>query len=431
MSRLLRIAAREYVAFVRTFGFWLSLCLMPLGLMVAIYASGAAARSAVTPTLAIVDLTGGGYGRALTEAAARPGPPAGRPTAIIVPTPGGPFTDAADAAARIRPYLVGEVRTPHGDRLDAVAIVHGPVDAPALDLWTRNINEPGLQARLSDALADAVRNTRLAAAGLTPAQIKALAGAEPAVTQYSPKSQAGRVSLRDRLPAVVGVAMGVVLWSLILTGAGILLNSVIEEKQNRILEVLLTSASPQEIMGGKILGAAAVTATALAVWLAVAASLIGYRSPEMLGEVVGILLSRGLLAYFALYFVGGYLMYATLFTTIGAYCETPREAQTLLGPLMILLTIPFIFMVQAAVRPDTPQLQALSWFPPFTPFLMAARAAGGPAWWQVAGTASLMFAVTGLELWVAGRAFRTGALASGRFDIRVFLAGVTGRAERA
>jgi ABC-2 type transport system permease protein len=98
---------------------------------------------------------------------------------------------------------------------------------------------------------------------------------------------------------------------------------------------------------------------------------------------------------------------------------------------MILLTIPFIFMVQAAIRPETPQIQALSWFPPFTPFLMAARAASGPPMWQVAGTAALMFAVTTLELYVAGRAFRTGALASGRFDFRLFLAGMTGRGERA
>jgi ABC-2 type transport system permease protein len=430
MSRLLRIAGREYVAFVRTFGFWLSLCLMPLGLFVAIYASGAAARSSVVPTLAIVDLTGGGYGQALADAVRSPGP-GGKPGAILVPAPGAPFASPADAAAHVKPYLSGEATTPRGDKLDAVAIIRGGADAPALDLWTRNINELGLQSRLTDALAAAARDAKLAAAGLSPTQIKALAGVEPPVTQYSPRSQAGRVSLRDRLPAVVGVGMGVVLWSLILTGAGILLNSVIEEKQNRILEVLLTSASPQEIMGGKILGAALVTATALAVWLGVAGALLASRNPAILGEVVTILVSRGLIAYFALYFVGGYLMYATLFTTIGAYCETPREAQTLLGPLMILLTIPFIFMIQAAIRPDTPQLQALSWVPPFTPFLMAARAAGGPPWWQVAGTSAMMFALTGLELWIAGRAFRTGALAAGRFDMRVFIAGVTGRAERA
>ena len=237
------------------------------------------------------------------------------------------------------------------------------------------------------------------------------------------------MSMRDRLPSIAGFAMGVMLWSLILTGAGILLNSVIEEKQNRILEVLLTSASAPEIMGGKILGAAGVTATALLVWASIAGTAFGARNPEVVAQVAGLFFGKGLAFYFLLYFVGGYLMYATLFTTIGAFCETPREAQTLLGPLMILLTVPLVFMGQAVTRPDAPLLQALSWFPPFTPFLMAARAASGPPIWQVIGTAALMFAATAGELYIAGRAFRTGALASGRFDLRIFLAGITGRGE--
>jgi len=327
--------------------------------------------------------------------------------------------------------VAGDIRTPAGDRLDAVAIVHGPPGAPALDLWTRNIAEPGLQARLAGALGDAIRHDRLRAAGLTPAAVALLEDAEPKVTLYSPRSRTGQVSMADRLPSYIGFGMGIMLWSLILTGAGILLNSVIEEKSSRILEVLLTSASVPEIMGGKILGAAGVTATALCVWLGLAGGALMTRNPELVGQIGGVLLQHGLILYFLLYFVGGYLMYATLFTTIGAFCETTREAQTLLGPLMILLTIPMVFMGQAIARPDAPLLQALSWFPPFTPFLMAARAASGPPWWQVAGTTVVMFAMSAVEIWIAGRAFRTGALSSGRFDLRLLLAGIAGRGERA
>jgi ABC-2 type transport system permease protein len=427
MNRALQIAVREYVAFVKTVGFWLSICLMPLGLLAVIFFSGMAARSAPTPKLAIIDLSGGAYGAELGRSVAS----AKTPAAIVAPAPPGVDADAAAAARRIKPYISGDLITPNGDRLDAVAIIHGTAARPALDLWTRNVNEPGLQAALSDALADAARRARLSQTGLSPSAIAALDAAQPAVTQYSPRSASGAVSLKDRLPSIAGVAMGIVLWSLILTGAGILLNSVIEEKQNRILEVLLTSASAPEIMTGKIMGAGAVTATALMVWASVAGFSFGSRDPQLLGDLAALFFGRGLAFYFLLYFVGGYLMYAALFTTIGAFCETPREAQTLLGPLMILLTIPMMFMVQAATRPDAPLLQALSWVPPFTPFLMAARAASSPPLWQVAGTATVMFATTALELWVAGRAFRTGALASGRFDIRLFLAGVMGRGERA
>jgi len=423
MSRALRIAAREYMAFVRTVGFWLSICLMPLGLLGVMFFSGIAAHSAPTPKMAIYDFTGAGYGATLAKVAGE-----GRaPSAIVVAAP--PINDPATASAQIRPYISGDRTTPAGDRLDAVAIVRGTAEKPALDLWTRNINEPGLQVALSAALSDAAREGQLAREGLSKSQIAALDANQPAVTQYSPKSEAGRVSMQDKLPSIAGFGMGIVLWSLILTGAGILLNSVIEEKQNRILEVLLTSASAPEIMTGKILGAAGVTATALLVWVTIATFVFGSQHPEIIAAVAALLFGKGLVLYFLIYFVGGYLMYAALFTTIGAFCETPREAQTLLGPLMILLTIPMIFMGQAVTRPDAPLLQALSWVPPFTPFLMAARAASGPPLWQVAGTAALMFATTGLELWVAGRAFRTGALASGRFDLRLLLAGVTGRGE--
>jgi len=424
MNRALLIARREYVAFVRTVGFWLSICLMPLGLLAVIFFTGMAAKTAPTPRLAIIDFTGAHYDATLANSLAQ----AQTPAAIVAPPPAA-YASPADAARGVKPFLAGETTTPHGDRLDAVAILKGPKDHPALDLWTRNINEPGLQAQLAASLADAARRAKLSAAGLTPAEIAALDQSEPAVTQFSPRSEAGRVSMRDRLPGIAGFAMGVVLWSLILTGAGILLNSVIEEKQNRILEVLLTSASAPEIMGGKILGAAGVTATALLVWASIAGTAFGARNPEVVAQVAGLFFGKGLAFYFLLYFVGGYLMYATLFTTIGAFCETPREAQTLLGPLMILLTIPLVFMGQAVTRPDAPLLQALSWFPPFTPFLMAARAASGPPIWQVIGTAALMFAATAGELYIAGRAFRTGALASGRFDLRIFLAGITGRGE--
>jgi ABC-2 type transport system permease protein len=430
MSRMLTIAVREYLAFVRTVGFWLSICLMPAGLLTAVYATTLTAKVAPPPNVAVVDMTGGGFAKPLETALRGPTDRTLRP-AVIVAAPGGPFASADAASKALRPYLSGETRLPSGERLDDAVIVGGTAADPALNLWTRNLVEPALKAELADALADAVRRARLEASGLSADRIAAIDAYQPQVAQFSPKSQAGKVSARDNLPAFVGLAMGFVLYALTLTGAGILLNSVIEEKSNRILEVLLTSASVPEIIGGKILGAAAVTVSALTVWATVAGFAFFGRDPRLFADILGVLTQHGLIFYFALYFVGGYLMYATLFTTIGAYCETPREAQTLLGPLMVLLTIPIVFMLQAVTSPDAPLLQTLSWFPPFTPFLMAARAASHPPLWQVAGTAALMFGVTGIELWVAARSFRTGALASGRFDLALFVAGIMGRGERA
>ena len=173
-----------------------------------------------------------------------------------------------------------------------------------------------------------------------------------------------------------------------------------------------------EIMGGKILGVAAVTATVLTTWALVGGVLLGSANPGLFHDVVAVLLSHGLIAVFVVYLVGGYLIYASLFVAIGAHCETNREAQTLLAPMMMLTTIPVIFMSQAIVRPDSPAIALLSWFPPFTPFLAPARAAADPSLAGVLGTMALTALAAAASLHISGRAFRAGALSSGRGDGR-------------
>jgi len=180
-------------------------------------------------------------------------------------------------------------------------------------------------------------------------------------------------------------------------------------------------------MGGKILGVACVTGTVLAVWLTIGSVALSWFLPDVARDIASILFTGGMIGYLLIYFVGGYLMFATLYVTIGAFCETTREAQTLLGPMMILLSLPVTFMSQAITHPDSPLLESLSWVPIFTPFMMAARAGSEPPVWQVAGTAGVMFLTTALELWVAGPAFKSGALASGRFDMKVFVSALMRR----
>src|SRR5690606_30763188 len=150
----------------------------------------------------------------------------------------------------------------------------------------------------------------------------------------------GEVSFRDKLPTVIGLAGGFLLWSLVITGASILLNSVMEEKSNKILEVLLSSASPMEILSGKVLRVALLTITVLVGWGAIGAAGMAATIPETAGMIGDILLSGGMLGWFVAFMAGGYLMYAVLFAAIGAFCETPRDAQTLMGPIMMVLVIP-------------------------------------------------------------------------------------------
>jgi ABC-2 type transport system permease protein len=419
VRRLLRIARREYLAYVRTPGFWLSLLLLPVGLSMIVIAPMAVDHATPTPRIAVVDFTGEHLEGPVTTALAPPGAP---PAAIVVAAPGAPFANPADARARLEPLL--RTAGPADGRLDAAAIIRSQGAGVTVDFWTRDVVAGGLEQTVSSAIGDAVKNAKLKAMGVDPRTFETLS---PTISLYSPKAAAGKVELKDRLPAVAGLAMGMLLLMVVLTGAGMLLNSVMEEKTSRIIEVLLSSASVPEIMGGKILGVAAVTGTILFFWMSIAGGLVAVRSPQTLVDLAGVFLQHGHWAYFVLYFTGGYLMFATLYVTVGAFCETSREAQTLLGPMMIVMTVPAMFMIQGAAHPDSPLLRTLSWVPLFTPFMMAARLATDPPLWEVVGTATMMFAVTGLELWLAVPAFKAGALATGRFDFRLFFASLARR----
>lgn len=425
MIRLLKIAARDYIAYVRTPGFWLSILLLPVGIGTFSLAPILITRSQPVPTLSVVDLTGRGYGAAVAQAL-KPSAPGAKPAARLIPAPGAPFASPADATARLKPYLAATASLPGGGRLDEVAIVRLSGDMVSIDFWNRNVADTSVETAVRRAVTDAMRRARLQTAGIDPGALASIDALSPQITVYSSKA-GGKASLRDRLPGIAGFGMGFLLWMVVFTGAGMLLNSVIEEKSSRILEVLLTSASVPEIMAGKILGVAAVTATVLGVWLTLAAVGLTIAAPGVAADLAAILLTRGMIAYLAVYFVGGYLMFATLYVTVGAFCETTREAQTLLGPMMVLLSLPMVFMSQAITHPESPLLATLSWIPVFTPFMMAARAASDPPLWQVAGTVAVMAVTTAFELWVAIPAFKSGALASGRFELKTFFASLARR----
>lgn len=422
MSRILRVAWREYTSYVRTVGFWLSLCAMPLLILGVTALPSAMERTTPPPRVAIVDMTGQGLGEALKVALTQDAPPGRRASIRIAPAP--LAARSARSAAAAGAVLRRQVSADAGaSRLDAAAVLSLKDGQAAMDLWTENLGDQTLESRLRDGLAEAMRHQRLMQAGVSASVLAAADKAEPTVAVFSPKAaEDGRVALRDRLPALAGFAMGFLLWSVVLTGAQILLVSVIEEKSTRILEVLLSSASPAEIMSGKILGAGGITLTVLTVWGSIGAIILAFGAPGIGADLWAVLIGRGLALYFALYLVGGYLMYASVFVSIGAFCETPRDAQTLLAPVMVMLTVPLVFMAQAIRHPDAPILAMLSWFPPFTPFLMIARVAGAPSLARIGGSVALMAASTALVMWVCARAFRAGALSSGRVDLRALVA---------
>lgn len=449
MNRTLLIARREFAAYARTVGFWLSLLAFPLFAVlggavpilmktsepirqVVVLEEGPQAAGLAAAVQAALQDEKASRDR-LREAAAGASAAGaaldqldGPKMTIVAPPADLAASPPGTARERLVRRHLGD-EAPAQRRLDAVVLLDRTGEGPGARVWTRRASDGAVANFVGRVLKDAHRREVFRSAGIDLAVVESTQRFEPEVRTLSPNSASGgETSFRDELPGIIGLASGFLLWSLIITGASILLNSVMEEKSNKILEVLLSSASATEILTGKVLGVALLTVTVLLAWGGIGAAGLIAGLPQyapMIGEV---LLERGLIGYFALYAVGGYLMYAVLFAAIGAFCETPRDAQTLMGPIMMILVVPLLVMQMAIRTPDAPVVQILSWVPFFTPFLMSARAPSEPPMIEIAGTMAGMFAFALLMVWIAGRAFRAGALSDVKLNWRSF-AGAIGR----
>ena len=461
MNRALLIARREYGAYARTVGFWLSLLALPFfagigGGMAYLVERGDPVRNVafveaetaerpMTPAVldalaleqrksiaqsirsAAVTEAGPQEAERLRSLALQEGTePALAEMRRVAPRAAAGFSapdqdvrvvDAPEAItsatgeARIeavRAALASEAEP----QLDAIALLgRDAAGAPSAELWVSKASDREAEFALRDSLIEVNRRESLESAGVDPGLVSGLELFRPDLQSFSPSSASGaEVSFRDQLPGIIGLAIGFLLWSLVITGASILMNSVMEEKASKVLEVLLSSASTTEIMVGKVLGVAMLTLTVLAAYAVMGIVALTSFQPQVLADVGSVLMEGGLLIYLLIYLIGGYLLYAVIFTAIGAFCETPRDAQTLMGPIMMVLIVPLLVMQLAVRTPDAPLVKILSLVPPFTPFLMSARAPSQPPLIEHVGAIGGMALLIVLAIWLSGRAFRAGAL---------------------
>ncbi|NNF38019.1 MAG: ABC transporter permease [Gemmatimonadetes bacterium] len=226
-------------------------------------------------------------------------------------------------------------------------------------------------------------------------------------------------------PAFVAAYGGAfILYMTILFYAIAVMRSVLEEKTNRIVEVVISSMRPHQLMLGKILGVGAVGLTQLGIWAAAAAAMFVAGIPALLAanpsmsqlaELAPFLPGLGYLGLFLVFFLGGYFMYAGLYAAVGAMCNTDEEAQSAQFPVIMLLVVPIIFVTQVIAEPNAPLSVGLSLFPPFSPILMFARAATGAApMWQIGVSVVGMVAAVLVIAWVAGRIYKVGILMAGK-----------------
>jgi ABC-2 type transport system permease protein len=188
-----------------------------------------------------------------------------------------------------------------------------------------------------------------------------------------------------------------------------MLGSIIEEKNSRIIEVLLSAVSPFQLMTGKILGLAGIGLTVMALW-AVAA----YTAASLQGLNVDV--SAEMLLYFVIYYILGFLFFSAILTGIGSVCNTIKETQSLMMPVMLIFIIPMIAWFKLVQSPNGTMARVFSFIPPVTPMVMVLRLAAGADVWFVEIVASILLLVLAVlaVTWAAAKIFRTGILMYGK-----------------
>ncbi|MCL6523708.1 MAG: ABC transporter permease [Thermoflavifilum sp.] len=253
------------------------------------------------------------------------------------------------------------------------------------------------------------------------------------------------ITQASELQAGVAIAIsmicGILIYFVLIFFGVAVMRGVMEEKMNRIAEVIVSSVKPFQLMLGKILGIATVGLTQFFIWLILLLILWSglhqlipsmdtasqVMTPSTMPANESMQLTQSVLAeltqmpileiivFFIVYFLGGYFLYASLFAAVGSVVDQEAtDAQQLTLPITLPIIISFLIAIQAARNPDSPLAVFTSIFPLSSPLVMVARLPYGVPWWQLGLSLILLIASFLFTTWLAGRIYRTGILLYGK-----------------
>lgn len=259
-----------------------------------------------------------------------------------------------------------------------------------------------------------VKNFRIQSAGLDTKVVKQLfreVDVKP-MGLFSLEKETGKI--QNARSSNKGESFGVpfimvfLMWMMIVLGAMPLINSTLEEKTNRIYEILLGSARPFELMMGKLLGNFAISFTAAIIYI-----VGGIFAAHILN--ISKYIPYHILPWFFIYMIGAIFMSGSMFSAVGAACNDTKEVQSLIIPVILPIALPMFVIIPVVQQPMSTVATWLSLIPPCTPILMLLRQAS-PAivpWWQPWVGLAGMVVYTLLIVWISGRIFRVGLLMQG------------------
>jgi ABC-2 type transport system permease protein len=256
--------------------------------------------------------------------------------------------------------------------------------------------------------------TRLSQNGIKPERLQEIA--QPTEMERAglfKVGSAGEIQKTDKaeniLQVVLPMGLMIVLFLLVMMSTQPLLSTVLEEKMSRISEVLLGLVNPFDLMMGKLIGSLGASLILAILYMGTGGALMAY-----MGYLSAVPFTAFL--YLLLFLFPAVFLFGATYLAVGAACNDFKDAQTLLTPFMLVLSMPMIAASLVISDPNGPIATGLSLFPPATPFLMLLRVSlrPGPPIWQIPLSLFLTFATATFIVFVAGRIFRTGLLMQGK-----------------
>lgn len=405
------VTKREYGSRIRSKGFWISTVALPVLLLaLAVVPTLLASRTGSSARrLTVVDETGR-LGPAIAEALSEPGGDMQRVAqfdAVVEPPSGDPAKQRAELDRRV---LAQEIDAWMWISPDGLA--EGEVE-----YHSESVSSFLAQTVLQRQLTSLVRRERLQQAGVSPDLADELM--EGVSLRTVRVTESGSSEEDESAGFLLAYALFFLLYLVLMIYGQQVMNGVLEEKTSRIVEVVVSTTRPFELMIGKLAGISAIALTQLGIWLG---SLAVVTLPGIVAGMAWLpdgadipRLELGLIFHFVALFLIGFFVYSTFYAAIGAAFSSLQEAQQFASYAVIFLVAPALFFIFVIDDPDSTLSVVTSLIPPFTPLIMLVRlAVKTPPLWQVALGYALAVSFAVFMTWLAGRIYRTGILMYGK-----------------
>jgi ABC-2 type transport system permease protein len=402
MKKALAVARWEYIEKIKSKAFIIGLFLTPIIMlgMAVLPTLFVSQEDTETKTIGLIDRTGDLAAPFAERMQKRYTLGNGRPNYIVYPIAVGSATslvqDVAEANAKV---VSGEIEG------YCMILGEGRADS-VVEYRSKSVGDFQVGLRIEEILRGLLEEKRISALGLDPGVLKIVnAPLSVKTVKLSNTGEEEEAGFLRVFFTAYGFCM--ILLFLIATSGQMLVRSVIEEKANRIVEVLVSSCSPTELMAGKVIGLSGLGFTQMAFWVVIGVAVSVQFGISLIEPVQALLL--------IVYFVLGYLFYAAVFIGAGSPLTTEQEAQQVNSYLILLLIVPVVLAFPAMKSPDAIWLKVLSFVPLLTPSMMALRIPiQMPSLWEILATMVTMVGAIYICMVAAGRIFRIGVLSTGK-----------------